>query len=178
MTSNNKPVNGLIESMSVDTLCNIIDSLLFVNDYVLQASEGDMLPEKEVFYGLGRHLEQSISALRYEKRKLAQKLNKSGKQRNARIAERALKALKNPVMENNDQHTDSRLIELICESFHDLQGAQAEYYRAVESTGKEAVIRDKELPLFTQWMVERSDHIFHAIEVLGDSVRKRGDCTV
>ncbi|MEE8059948.1 MAG: hypothetical protein V3T17_19275 [Pseudomonadales bacterium] len=112
--------------------------------------------------------------MRYEKRKAAQKLNKSGRQRNARIAERALGALKNPVMENSDKHTNSRLIELIRDSFYDLQNAQFEYYRAVEVTGKEAVIRDKDLPVFTQWMSERSDHILHAIEVLGDDLRKTG----
>ena len=173
MTSTKKPQNGLVESLTADTLCNVIDSLLFVNDYFLQMSESDMPPEKEVFYGLGRHLDQSIAALRYEKKKMAQKLNKAGRQRNARIAERALRALKNPVMENSEKHTDSRLIELIRDSFNDLQNAQSEYYRAVESTGKETVIRDKDLPVFTEWMVERSDHIFHAIEVLGDRIRKQ-----
>lgn len=174
MTSTKKPQNTLIGNISLDTLSNVIDSLIFVNDYFMQVSASDTCIEKEVYSGLGQHLEQAIGALRYEKRKMAQKINKAGRQRNAKIAERALQALRNPVMENSDKHTVLELVQLIRDSFQDLRSAQAEYYRAVEATDKDVTMRDKPLPVFTQWMSMRSDDIFHAIEVLRDDLSKQG----
>ena len=174
MTATKKPQNTLVGTFSADTLTNVINSLLFVNDYFLHASETDMGLEKDVLHGLGQHLDQSIAALRYEKRKANQKLNKSGRQQNAKAAERALRALKNPVMDNSNKHTSFALNTLIRDSFYDLHNAHSEYYRAVETTDKDISLRDKPLPVFTQWLSDRSDHILHAIEVLGDDLRKTG----
>lgn len=172
MTTTRKPQNGLVESLSVDTLCNVINSLLFVNDYFLQASESDMYPEKEVLYGLGQHLDQSISALRYEKRKMSRKLKKSSKLQRTREAECKLKALNNPVTEHSDSHSPSELNQLICTAYFDLHGAQKEYYRAVESSQKEITIGGKSLPIYTQWLVDRSEHVLNALELLSDDLRK------
>ena len=174
MTATKKPQNTLVSTLSADTLANVISSLRFVNDYFLHASETAMEIEKDVLHGLGQHLDQSIDALCYEKRKASQKLNKSGRQQNAKAAERALRALKNSVMDNSAKHTPFALNTLIRDSFYDLKNAQSEYYRAVETTGKDITMGDKPLPVFTQWLSDRSDHILHAIEVLGDDLRKTG----
>lgn len=167
MTAIKKPKNRLIESLSSDTLCNVLDSLAFVNDYLFQLSETEEFPSKETFYGTCRHLDHTIAALEYEKKKIARSYKRSSKREQVKKVQLDLKALNNPVTENSKTQTPIELIKLICPAYFDLHSAYLEFFRAVESSDKELTFEEgKKLPVYTQSLVDRSEHILNALEFL------------
>lgn len=167
MTAIRKPKNRLIESLSSDTLCNVLDSLAFVNDYLFQLSETEEFPPKEAFYGAGRHLDDTIAALEYEKKKISRSYKRSSKREQAKKAQLDLKALNNPVTKKSKTHSPPELIKLICPAYFDLHSAYLEFFRAVESSEKDITFsEDRKLPVYTQSLVDRSEHILNALEFL------------
>lgn len=175
MTAIKKPKNRIIESLSVDTLRNVLDCLLFVNDYITQLSETEEFPSRETFYGLNRHLDHTIEAINYEKKKLTRSLKRSSRREQARKAQIELKALDNPVTKKSKDLPAAELIQLICPAYFDLHSAYLEFFRVVESSGKDITFEEgKTLPVYTQSLVERSQHIQNALEFLEYDLKKTG----
>lgn len=175
MTAIKKPKNRIIESLSADTLRNVLDCLLFVNDYIAQLSETEEFPSRETFYGLNRHLDHTIEAINYEKKKLARSLKRSSKREQARKAQLDLKALDNPVTKQSKDIPPVKLIQLICPAYFDLHSSYLEFFRAVESSDKDINFEEgKTLPVYTQSLVERSQHIQNALEFLEYDLKREG----
>ena len=167
MTAIKKPKNKLIESLSSDTLCNVLECLDFVNDYLFQLSESEIFPSREVFSGACRHLDHTIEAITYEKKKIARSYKRSSIREQAKKAQLDLKALSNPVTGKSKSHSPVELIKLICPAYFDLHSAYLEFFRAVESSGNEITFKEgKKLPVYTQSLVDRSEYILNALEFL------------
>lgn len=173
MTAIKKPKNKLIESLSSDTLCNVLESLDFVNDYLFHLSESEIFPSRETLSGASRHLDHTIEAIRYEKNKIARSYKRSSKREQAKKVQLDLKALNNPVTEKSKTHSPVELIKLICPAYFDLHSAYLAFFRAVESSDKEIIFKEgQKLPVYTQSLVDRSEHILNALEFLEHDLKR------
>ncbi len=170
MTTTKKSQNALIGLLSLDTLNSVISSLSFINKFFMHASVNpDIALEKDVLYGLSSSLEQIIEALRYEKHRSDQKVNRASKTPLTRETEHAVQALINPLLKSDEQNP-LEIASLLCDELHDLNYSYKRYLSAVKATTDSE--RTLEGNVYANWLCERQNNVFQGLGVLRDLLRQ------